>query len=246
MKRSSKSKKHQTSAEAQKKSLPGDKHILGWTIIVTLAIFVVLYVMNRFPQGDQSNSSTSTVNDAPTTKKHFENIWIERAYLIDELFHTVYTPCWEGAYGAIGDAYLFEAVHDSALLRFHSIDHDMTRMCEGTWVDDRAWVCLAEMQWWSVTGRVNTSLVDDVKHRYLQARSEGRLANVQGFWSWYNYPPSSQSKVRIFTNSNMNQMVSVACWLYEATEEKRFLDDAMLVWNGDNTVPGIEDRKSVV
>jgi hypothetical protein len=45
---------------------------------------------------------------------------------------------------------------------------------------------------------------------------------------------------RIFTNSNMNEMVSVACWLYEATHDRRFYKDAVLVWNGDRKAPGIE------
>src|SRR5258708_30302564 len=85
--------------------------------------------------------------------------WLQRAYDVDELFHDVYTPCWEGAYGAIGDSYLLAATHDSSLLRFHLIDHDLRRMCTGRWVDDRAWICLAEMHWWNVTGRSNASLV---------------------------------------------------------------------------------------
>jgi hypothetical protein len=38
----------------------------------------------------------------------------------------------------------------------------------------------------------------------------------------------------------MNQMVSVACRLYEATGNRSFLDDALLVWNGDHRLPGIE------
>jgi hypothetical protein len=45
---------------------------------------------------------------------------------------------------------------------------------------------------------------------------------------------------QIFTNSNMNQMVNVACRLYEATGRKEYLDDALKVWNGDGTTPGIE------
>ena len=62
--------------------------------------------------------------------------------LVDELFHEVYTPGWEGAYGAIGDAYLFAATGDSALLRFHSAEHPVTALSNGNWVDDRAWACL--------------------------------------------------------------------------------------------------------
>jgi hypothetical protein len=47
---------------------------------------------------------------------------------------------------------------------------------------------------------------------------------------------------RIFTNSNMNQMVTVACWLYEATREQQFYSDAKLVWNGDAKYPGVEKK----
>jgi hypothetical protein len=38
----------------------------------------------------------------------------------------------------------------------------------------------------------------------------------------------------------MNQMAGVACWLYEVTGDRRYLDDALLVWNGDGDAPGIE------
>ncbi|MEK6572059.1 MAG: hypothetical protein AABZ61_11850, partial [Bacteroidota bacterium] len=82
--------------------------------------------------------------------------------------------------------------------------------------------------------------VEDAKKRYLEARAEGRLSNHEGFWSWYNWPPKAKINEMIFTNSNMNQMVSVACWLYEATRERRFYRDAVLVWNGDSKYPGVE------
>lgn len=208
-------------------------------MVIFVGALLILYMTHRSSIGDQS-SLTVAVHEPPRVKKHVQDKWIERAYAIDELFHLVYTPCWEGAYGAIGDAYLFAAAHDSSLLRFHTVEHDMRKMCTGTWVDDRAWICLAEMQWWNLTGRSNAALVDDAKHRYLEARAEGRLSNAEGFWSWYNYPPSAQVDQRIFTNGAMNQMASVACWLYQATGEKHFLDDALLVWNGDKTAPGIE------
>jgi hypothetical protein len=164
---------------------------------------------------------------------------LRRAFDIDRRFHAVYTPCWEGAYGAIGDAYLFAASHDTSLLRFHLVTHPMQQMCAGTWVDDRAWVCLAELLWWDVTGRKNIALVGDARRRYMEARDEGRLSGVDGYWSWYNYPPAAPNGDRIFTNSNMNQMATVACWLYQATSERRFLDDALLVWKGDRKHPGI-------
>jgi hypothetical protein len=177
---------------------------------------------------------------SPGASDHPADPWIERARAVDALFHAVYTPCWEGAYGAIGDAYLFEATGDSSLLRFHLVEHDLRKMCAGTWVDDRAWVCLAELAWWNVTGRTNRPLVEDARRRYVEARREGRLSNHEGFWSWYNWPPRSGVKGQIFTNSNMNQMASVACGLYEATGDMEFLHDALLVWNGDAASPGIE------
>ncbi len=168
--------------------------------------------------------------------------WTDRALAVTALFHTVYTPCWEGAYGAIGDAYLFRATGDSSLLRFHMEENDLRQMCEGTWVDDRAWVCLAELEWWSATGERNMGLVMDAVRRYDEARREGRFSSHEGFWSWYNWPPGSDVNEGIFTNSNMNQMVTVACKLFGATGDRRFLSDALLAWNGDAGIPGIEKR----
>lgn len=168
------------------------------------------------------------------------SMWIERAFLVSRRFHEVYTPCWEGAYGAIGDAYLFALTNDSSLLKFHLVDHDLREMCTGTWVDDRAWVCLAELTWWDLTGHTREELVEDARQRYNEARTEGRLTDFEGFWSWYNWHPSSGTEEKIFTNSNMNQMVTVACLLYEATHERKFLEDALLAWNGDRKHPGIE------
>jgi len=187
------------------------------------------------PQGVHGSGNTSVTGGRSDSR-----LWITRAEAVTALFHRVYTPCWEGAYGAIGDAYLFAATGDSSLLQFHIFDHDLTRMCEGTWVDDRAWVCLAELAWWRFTGRRNMTLVLDASRRYAEAREQGRFSSVEGFWSWYNWPPSARVQDRIFTNSNMNQMVTVACGLYEATRDRRFLNDALLAWNGDAQHPGIE------
>ena len=165
---------------------------------------------------------------------------IQRTVAIDKQFFRVYTPGWEGANGAIGNAFLYAVTRDSMLLRLFSNNFSLLKMYNGGWVDDRAWVCLAEMYWWDLSGRRNKAWVDDAKKRYLEARAEGRLANRDGFWSWYNWPPNWKIEDRIFTNSNMNHMAHVACWLYEATKEKRFYNDAMLVWNGDAKFPGIE------
>ena len=169
-----------------------------------------------------------------------EGTWLQRAYLIDALFHRVYTAGWEGANGAIGDAHLFAVTGDSSLLRFHTELHPMKDLFNGTWVDDRAWAALAELYWWDFTGRSRRDLVESAELRYMEAKMQGRLSNHEGYWSWYNWPPKSDVRDQIFTNSNMNQMVNVACRLYEATGKKEYLDDALKVWNGDGATPGIE------
>jgi hypothetical protein len=221
---------------------PSSRRLKG-TILALLAIVVAvgyfLYSRSRVPSAS-SSTSPQAVSPVKPGDGNPAAMWVERAHSVDGLFHDVYTPCWEGAYGAIGDAYLFAATNDSSLLRFHTVDHDLRKMCTGTWVDDRAWVCLAELVWWHFSGERNRPLVDDARRRYTEARREGRLSNDEGYWSWYNWPPHSVGRGRIFTNSNMNQMASVACRLYQATGEKSFLDDALLVWNGDKTSPGIE------
>jgi hypothetical protein len=165
---------------------------------------------------------------------------VQRAYAIDVLSHQVYKAEWEGAYGAIGDAHLYAATGDQNLLDLYKNNHRLLDMHNGTWVDDRAWVCLAEMYWWNMSGRKNFQWVEDARSRYLEAKREGRLSHHDGFWSWYNYSPGAQGNFRIFTNSNMNQMATVACWLYEATHDRQFYKDAMLVWNGDAKFPGVE------
>jgi len=157
---------------------------------------------------------------------------IKRSYAIGRLYQQVYRPSWEGANGAIGDAHLFAVTRDSSLFRLYSAQFDLLKIYNGGWVDDRAWACLAELYWWHVTGRSNKAWVEDAKKRYLEARSECRLSSHEGFWSWYNWPPTWRMNEKIFTNSNMNQMAHVACWLYEATKEKQFYKDALLVWEG--------------
>ncbi len=168
--------------------------------------------------------------------------WVERSFLIDKQFHRVYTAGWEGANGAIGDAYLYAATHDTSLLLFHAKEHEMRNLFNGTWVDDRAWACLAELYWWDFTGRTNMAWVADAAERYQSARREGRLSSHEGYWTWYNWPPRARLNEPIFTNSNMNQMVSVACRLYQATGHQEYLEDALRVWNGDGAIPGIEER----
>ncbi|MCK9409726.1 MAG: glycoside hydrolase family 76 protein [Bacteriovoracaceae bacterium] len=169
-----------------------------------------------------------------------KNKWIDRSYHIGKRFYQVYTPGWEGANGAIGDAYLFRATNDSSLLNRYRYQFDLLKMFNGTWVDDRAWICLAELYWWEFSGKKDLVWVEDAKKRYIEARKEGRLTKHEGFWSWYNYPPDWNTGEQLITNSNMNQLVSVACKLFEATGDRRFLDEALKVWNGDKSTPGIE------
>lgn len=168
--------------------------------------------------------------------------WTERALAVSSLFHKVYTPCWEGAYGAIGDAYLFALTGDSSLFRFHLLQHDPRTMCDGNWVDDVAWVCLAELKWWEMTGKWDSLLVQDAARRYNEMRAEGRLSTYEGFWTWYNWPPGANVGERIFTNSNMDQMATVGCGLYQATGDRTYLADALLVWQGDGKIPGIKQE----
>ncbi len=206
--------------------------------IAVVCIVIALVIIFRKPEtvvAEQPKVQTSLAAQVESKNK-----WIERAEAVTNLFHVVYTPCWEGAYGAIGDAYLFAATKDSSLLRFHLYQNDLRRMCTGTWVDDRAWVCLAEFAWWNVTGKQYNDLIIDARSRYLEAKEEGRLSNHEGFWSWYNWSPTHRVNERIFTNGAINQMATVACALYEATGEKQFLEDALLVWNGDKKTPGVE------
>jgi hypothetical protein len=165
---------------------------------------------------------------------------VQRTYAVHKLFRRVYSAGWEGANGAIGAAHLYAVTHDTTLVTAYRTSMNLLQMYNGTWVDDRAWICLAEMYWWHFTGRNAMGWVQDAKKRYLDARAEGRLSNHEGVWSWYNWPKNWKIDDKVFTNSNMNQMVSVACWLYEATKEKQFYNDAMRVWNGDSKYPGIE------
>jgi hypothetical protein len=200
-----------------------------------LFILICSFALDR----DRGSSPAAQAQQQPNGLQLLEQT-IKRAYAVDRLFYQVFNPGWEGANGAIGNAHLFAVTHDSSLFKLYTTVLDPQKLYNGGWVDDRAWACLADMYWWDLTGRKNKEWVENAKKRYLDARAEGRLSNKEGFWSWYNWPPSWKIEDRIFTNSNMNHMAHVACWLYEATREKRFYADAMLVWNGDAKYPGIE------
>lgn len=225
--------KHRPSSDTKTHKRSG----LMWAVIVALfaagaaAVFALV--------GPQTTPGGAAVTSRTNPDSISEPEWQRRARLVDALFHQVYTAGWEGANGAMGDALLYAATHDSAILDFHTREHPLTAMFNGTWVDDRAWICLAELLWWDVTGRNNLEWVTDAAQRYLEARQQGRLSRHEGYWSWYNWPPGIRMNDQIFTNSNMNEMVAVACGLYEATGHKDYLDDALLVWKGDGTTPGV-------
>ena len=215
-------------------------------VISSICLLTFLAAVYLLTKGDLFETKDTpvvqkTISQDLPARNLFQSI-VQRAYAIDKLFHQVYNAEWEGANGAIGDAYLYAATGDENLLSLYTNTYRLLDMHNGTWVDDRAWVCLAEMYWWDVSGRKNMQWVDDAKNRYLEARREGRLSHHEGFWSWYNYVPNTQRNFRIFTNSNMNQMATVSCWLYEATHEQQFYTDAMLVWNGDTKYPGVEKQ----
>ena len=160
-----------------------------------------------------------------------------QARLIHELFVGHYHPNWQGAYGLIGQSYLYRVTKDERYLDFATKRNSLCALEIGGWVDDTAWVCLAAMQWWDATGRKNADWVADVRKKYETRRAEGLIAHHEGYWTWY-----ADKGRKDFSNENMNQMVTVACWLYDATREKRYLDDALLVWNGNAEAPGIEKR----
>jgi hypothetical protein len=239
-KKKSNLKAHKQSFLSPKKNGNGSIVIVSGIIIGFVTIYLVFFNKSEIPKPAYLQKVPSTNVLPMKTSYQPTEKWLKRAYEIDESFHAVYTPCWEGASGAIGDAYLYAVTKDSTLLRFHAEDHDLKRMCVGTWVDDRAWVCLAELIWWEFTGKTNMLFVADAVQRYNEAREQGRLSNHEGYWTWYNYPPNAHINEKIFTNSAMNQMVNVACRLYLATHDKKYLKDALLVWNGDGKNPGIE------
>ena len=225
------------------KSAGGGSSRIGAAVLVGGGLFFVLavvYAIGGFSW--LSGSDSDGTRDGAQTNGVYrpDGKWLQRSYLIDALFHKVYTAGWEGANGAIGDAHLFAVTGDSTLLRFHTETHPMKHLFNGTWVDDRAWAALAELYWWDFTGRTRREFVESAELRYVEAKMQGRMSNHDGYWSWYNWPPKSDVRDQIFTNSNMNQMVNVACRLFEATGKKEYLDDALKIWNGDGKTPGIE------
>ena len=214
-----------------------------WIGIGVLVLFVLLYFYFNGQLGGTKSVTAQdhrrdTAHVSAATEKFRETV--QRAYAIDARFQQVYTPAWEGANGAIGEAHLYAATGDAGLLNTYINVHKFREMSNGTWVDDRAWICLAELYWWKFSGKRNTGWVEDARKRYDDAKAEGRLSSHEGFWSWYTWPPNAKVDDMIIMNSNTNQMVSVACMLYEATAERQYYNDALLVWEGDTRTPGIE------
>ena len=227
----------------------------GVAFIAAIALGYSYFSGGRTSKDNLLQSNVSADQAQLTTQQLYDQT-VKRAYAIDKLFRQVYTPGWQGANGAIGDAYLYAATGDKSLLYAFTNIHPLTSMINGTWVDDRMWVCLAEMYWWNFTGRTNMAWVQDARQRYLEAKAEGRFGHPEGFWSWYNWPTKIKPGDKghetvnsllqdrpgdvVFTNTNMDLMASVACRLYEATGDKQFYNDAILVWDGDAKYPGIE------
>src|SRR5436309_9408569 len=83
---------------------------------------IIISALSFYPSQDSPAPPQVEKAAPPASRFQPGEKWLQRAYLIDDLFHKVYTPCWEGANGAIGDAYLFAITHDSSLLRFHTVD----------------------------------------------------------------------------------------------------------------------------
>ena len=84
--------------------------VLLLSSVLLIAGLLALALLHPFssPKGEQTDIPSS-IGHRTGTGPADPAIWLQRARAIDELYHLVYTPCWEGAYGAIGDAYLFAA-----------------------------------------------------------------------------------------------------------------------------------------
>ena len=160
---STKQKKQQTVNE-----LKPEKKLSFRLKIITLSgigLFIILGAAYIFNKGDLFGTKDTpivrkAISEDSTASDLFQRT-VQRAYAIDKLFHQVYNAEWEGANGAIGDAYLYAATGDENLLSLYTNTYRLLDMHNGTWVDDRAWICLAEMYWWDISGRKNMQWVDD-------------------------------------------------------------------------------------
>src|SRR5512133_3097996 len=97
------SSQHSASPPARETRFP----LWGLLAIAAVVLALLYYILDK-PQIER-RPVTATQQASP---QRLDN-WIDRAGAVTTLFHKVYTPCWEGAYGAIGDAYLFRATGDS-------------------------------------------------------------------------------------------------------------------------------------
>ncbi len=224
--------------EARKKP-PLTRYLVVGGIVLAAAIYFIIHHQEEPPRSDAVRGIESDQPVNLTPEGQFK-VTVERAVEIDAQFQRVYNAAWEAANGAIGEAFLYAATGDMSLLNVYLNQRKFSEMSNGTWVDDRAWICLAELYWWQFSGKKHSEWVEDARKRYDEAREEGRLSHHEGFWSWYSWPPNSGVHDMILMNSNTNQMVTVAAMLYEATKEKKYYNDAILVWNGDANYPGIE------
>ena len=140
----------------------------------SIGLFTVLATTYILTNGDLfGTKGTPVVEKAILQESPASDLFqrtVQRAYAVDKLFHQVYNAEWEGANGAIGDAFLYAATGDENLLSLYTNTYRLLAMHNGTWVDDRAWICLAEMYWWDVSGRKNMQWVNDAKNRYLEAK----------------------------------------------------------------------------
>ncbi len=240
MKRKKGKEKPDSSAKPKKvNKLPRTRYVAFAVIVLAGAIY--FFVVHQ-REGSHLDTVLGVEESQPAFLKpdaQFK-VTVERAVEIDAQFQRVYNAAWEAANGAIGEAFLYAATGDKNLLNVYLSQRKFADMSNGTWVDDRAWICLAELYWWQFSGKKQSEWVEDAKKRYDEAREEGRLSHHEGFWSWYSWPPNSGVNDMILMNSNTNQMVTVAGMLYEATKEKKYFNDALLVWEGDATYPGIE------
>ena len=166
-------------------------------VVVGIALAALAYLLFALHASDTKTYVTKIVQKEELKGLKPEDafaITVQRAYAVDVKFQEVYNAGWEAANGAIGEAFLYAATGDKNLLNRYINDRKLTDMFNGTWVDDRAWICLAELYWWQFSGRKNKAWVEDAEKRYIEARNEGRFSNQEGFWTWYSWPPNAESE----------------------------------------------------
>jgi hypothetical protein len=124
-------------------------------VSVGIALAVIAYVFFALHPFNTKTYGTKIVQKEEPKELKPEDVFaitVQRAYAVDVKFQQVYNAAWEGANGAIGEAFLYAATGDKNLLNRYMNDRKLTDMFNGTWVDDRAWICLAELYWWQFSG----------------------------------------------------------------------------------------------